>query len=407
MKQRTLSWSTRFLSTAGKATMIQSVLSPMPSFAMSAFELPLSLCKQIQSVLTRFWWDPRDGVKKICWVSSDKMVKPKDMGGLGFRDIQAFNHALLAKIGWRLLTKPDCLLAKVLLGKYCHKSSFLRTQQTSLMSHGWRGVLKGRDLLLNHLGKAIEDGESTSIWNDSWILPEEKLKPIGPVILQDRDLMVSDLLTRETREWNAALVENLLPELKEYILKLRPSVLGKGDSFIWPLQKSGDYSVKSGYYSTFLQDQTASNTNQGQQQKEWKKLIWSKPMAPKIKYFLWKVGSNALPTGENLMKRGLLVNTTCVRCGAPESIEHILFECQFAVDVWKLAPWDTPIDTSASTSFFEKLEASWNHRPISPYGFKGNAFPWLCWFIWTARNQLVFDSRPKSPEDTILQALLL
>ncbi|KAF3589449.1 hypothetical protein F2Q69_00029349 [Brassica cretica] len=51
--------------------------------------------------------------------------------------------------------------------------------------------------------------------------------------------MVSDLLTRETREWNIAKVENLLPELKSHILSLRPSILGSRDSFIWPLQRSG------------------------------------------------------------------------------------------------------------------------------------------------------------------------
>lgn len=80
MKQRSLNWSTQFLSTAGKATMIQSVLFPIPSFAMTCFELPVSLCKQIQYVLTRFWWDSTDGVKKICWTSWDKMTQPKSLG---------------------------------------------------------------------------------------------------------------------------------------------------------------------------------------------------------------------------------------------------------------------------------------------------------------------------------------
>ena len=86
-----------------------------------------SLCKRIQSVLTRFWWDSKDEVRKICWIYWDTLTQPKNLGRLGFCDIQAFNHALLAKIGWRLLTNPDCLLAKVLLGKYCHKTSFLKT----------------------------------------------------------------------------------------------------------------------------------------------------------------------------------------------------------------------------------------------------------------------------------------
>lgn len=213
MKQRAISYSSRFLSTAGKATMLQSVLSAIPSFAMTCFELPLSLCKRIESVLIRFWWDEKDGERKICWISWDKITQPKSLGGLGFRDIRDFNHALLAKIAWRILTAPDCLLARILLGKYCHKSSFLKVQAGSAISHGWRGVLAGRDLLLRHLGKAIGDGETTNLWTDSWIKPEENLKPIGPVFLLDKDLMVADILSRETKEWNRARIDNLLPEL--------------------------------------------------------------------------------------------------------------------------------------------------------------------------------------------------
>lgn len=172
------------------------------------------------------------------------------MRGLGFRDIRAFNHALLAKIGWKLLTKPDCLLARVLLGKYCHNTSFLKANARQAISHGWRGILAGRDLLLQHLGKAIGDGESTNLWSDSWIKPDTKLKPIGPVFFQDKDLMIADILTRESKEWNKARIANLFPELASHILSLRPSILGAKDTFTWPLHKTGNYTVKSGYYST-------------------------------------------------------------------------------------------------------------------------------------------------------------
>lgn len=72
---------------------------------------PSGLCKQIQSVLTRFWWDTPEGERKICWTSWDLLTRPKHLGGMGFRNIQIFNQALLAKIAWRLLTKPECLLA--------------------------------------------------------------------------------------------------------------------------------------------------------------------------------------------------------------------------------------------------------------------------------------------------------
>lgn len=92
MRLRCIGWSTRFLSTAGKATMLQAILSAIPTFAMTCFELPLSLCKRIQSILTRFWWDSTDGERKIGWIAWDKLTLPKASGGLGFRDVQTFNQ---------------------------------------------------------------------------------------------------------------------------------------------------------------------------------------------------------------------------------------------------------------------------------------------------------------------------
>ncbi|KAL1208232.1 putative mitochondrial protein [Cardamine amara subsp. amara] len=163
IRQKAISWSTRFLSGAGKITMIKAVLSAIPTYAMQCFKLPVSLCKRIQSVLTRFWWDANPEMKKMCWISWNRLAKPKAAGGLGFREIQSFNDALLGKLAWRLLTNPESLLAKLLNGKYCHDKTFLETQCQSTSSHGWRGILVGRDLIKMNLGKAIGDGKSTRI----------------------------------------------------------------------------------------------------------------------------------------------------------------------------------------------------------------------------------------------------
>ena len=108
----------------------------MPSYAMSCFKLPQSLCKQIHSVLTRFWWDQTPEVRHLCWVSWEKLTLPKSAGGLGFRDIEHFNDALLAKLTWRLLKHPDSLLGQTLLGKYCRHDSLLYCSSSGAMSHG-------------------------------------------------------------------------------------------------------------------------------------------------------------------------------------------------------------------------------------------------------------------------------
>ena len=116
IRQRAASRSSQFLSKAGKLTLLKAVLTAIPTHSMSCFQLSASICKRIQSVLTRYWWDSTEEKRKMCWVSWQKMTKPRASGGLGIRYIQLFNQALLAKQAWRILTAPGCLLARVLRG---------------------------------------------------------------------------------------------------------------------------------------------------------------------------------------------------------------------------------------------------------------------------------------------------
>lgn len=136
IKLKSVSWSTKFLSKAGTMVMLKSVLASMSTHSMSCFKLPQTLCDKIQSILTRFWWDNEPDKRKMSWISWTKMAKPKKKGGLGFRDITAFNDALLAKISWRILKNLSCLLARCLLGKYCQDSSFLSCKVAASASHG-------------------------------------------------------------------------------------------------------------------------------------------------------------------------------------------------------------------------------------------------------------------------------
>lgn len=69
IRQRSHSWTTRFLNAAGKHVLLKAVLAAMPTYAMSCFKLPVSLCKQIQTILTRFWWDVKPNIRKLAWVS--------------------------------------------------------------------------------------------------------------------------------------------------------------------------------------------------------------------------------------------------------------------------------------------------------------------------------------------------
>lgn len=185
----------------------------------------------------------------MCLVAWDKLTRPKALGGLGIRDIQVFHTALVAKQAWRIITNPDCLLARVVKGKYCTKAHFLNVPEAKSISHGWRGILAGRDLLATNLGKVIGNGEGTRVWKDPWLSTELPMVPIGSATETAQDLFVSDLMCRGRREWNTTRISSIIPPQMAQIIRIQPSITDAPDSYAWLANKSGTYSVKSGYYA--------------------------------------------------------------------------------------------------------------------------------------------------------------
>jgi len=121
-------WKSKFLSQAGKEILLKAVIQAIPSYSMSVFLLPMGLCKEINSMMQKFWWEHKENDSKIHWMSWKKLGFSKSKGGMGFRDLRCFNLALLAKQWWRLINDPSSLAGRILKAKYFSRDSFLEAK---------------------------------------------------------------------------------------------------------------------------------------------------------------------------------------------------------------------------------------------------------------------------------------
>lgn len=107
---------------------------------MSCFKLLGALCKDSNSVIRRFWWGIPKDRRGIFWRSWDKLCRPKDSGGLGFRDFEIFDQAMLAKQFWRIHLRPDSLIARIFKARYFPHGDIWRATVGSYPSFGWRSI---------------------------------------------------------------------------------------------------------------------------------------------------------------------------------------------------------------------------------------------------------------------------
>lgn len=94
----------------------------------------MGTCKEMERVISQFWWRGQLKTKWCHWVAWDKLTMGKKFDGLGFRDLIKFNLAMLPKISWRVLHNPNSVLGILLWDKYFPNSTFLEANKRSKLS---------------------------------------------------------------------------------------------------------------------------------------------------------------------------------------------------------------------------------------------------------------------------------
>ena len=393
-------WSERLLACAGREMLLKSVIQSIPTYSMSCFRLTKKVCKTLSSCMARYWWSSSLDKRSMHWVSWETLATPKARGGMGFRELELFNIALLGKHGWRFITNPNSLCARVMKTKYFPDVDFMQATTPSSASPIWRAITAGREALKVGLVKRVGDGSTINIWSDSWIPEARSLKPqFKPT---DTNLvMVTELIDQDSWTWRTDLVRStfIAPD-SEAILNIPLRNGGGEDQVAWNFENSGIYTVKSAYRSLVTQNEqralqggTTTGTSQTDE-RVWNSL-WKLKVLPKIRVFWWRVTRGILPDECTLQRRHIKESSRCNVCLAmDEDLMHALIHCSHAQRFWeeaqslfefrlpRLHPNTWARDILCDDRFTDQVRA----KIIS-----------VMWAIWHSRNRWTHDEETTDP----------
>ncbi|KAA3490640.1 reverse transcriptase [Gossypium australe] len=321
-------WSSRFLSQGGKEVFIKSVLQAIPTYAMSCFLFPNSLCGELEGTMAKFWWQKAHGKRGIHWCQWKYLCLPKDEGGLGFRSLAKFNVALLAKQGWRILMMPNSLVAKFLKAKYFPNTDFLNSRLGNNCSFTWKNIWAAKGVLSDGLCWKVGCGSDISVLNDSWIPDFNKARLLSCVNIL-HDFRVAELIDENSKKWKEELIHSTFsPGGANKILHIPLAEEAHDDIVAWSGTPSGEFTVRSAYKLLQCNEVDLRTYPLQTDYKKFYKKLWDLNLPSKIKIVIWRISWNYIPTRVNMQLRKLSNIRTCPRCGKEaETSSHVFREC--------------------------------------------------------------------------------
>lgn len=83
LQEKLLGWDKKKLSKGGKEVLLKSVAQTLPNYSMSVFLLPHDLCRDLEMLMTKYWW--RNDISKgnsIHWMCWNRLCVAKSNGGM-------------------------------------------------------------------------------------------------------------------------------------------------------------------------------------------------------------------------------------------------------------------------------------------------------------------------------------
>lgn len=151
-------WSSRHLSYAARAILINSVLLSLHSCWAQVFLIPKGVMKKIIQVCRAFLWDGRSVLSKASPIAWDKVYMPNKYGGLAVQACMKGNMAAIGKYVWQVSLKADMLWVKWVHCVYIKDKSWCDYSPPVDGSWCWKCICSVKDMM--------KDGFMQRRWGD-------------------------------------------------------------------------------------------------------------------------------------------------------------------------------------------------------------------------------------------------
>ncbi|XP_022841874.1 uncharacterized protein LOC111365549 [Olea europaea var. sylvestris] len=354
-------WKSSMFSQGGREILLKSVALAIPSYAMSCFKLPSTLCTELEKTMARFWWGQRKEERKIHWQSWNVMCKSKSFGGMGFKELQIFNMAMLGKQAWRLLHHTDRLVYRIFSARYFPHGNILKASIGCNPSYAWRGIWEAKNLLVLGGRWVVGNGNTIHILNDKWIPGIGYLR----------------------RELGTVLQQNHSQQLEG------------------PVSSLIDHNLSAyRFFKNCLAPDPGTSSRAAENKKFWD-TMWRLKIPQKVKIFAWRACQDSLPSKQNLVRRRVSIAPHCCFCNYPvEDLCHVLLHCP---SIYQLLTDRFPVlKTKAYLGGFMQAAIDILTK-VSKDAL--SEFLLITWGFWFRRNKMVHDQLHLSPQQIIATAL--
>jgi len=142
----------------------------------------------------------------------EKLSTPKIHGGMGFKDLFAFNLAMLGKQGWKFITEPDSLVARNFKARYFPSASYL----TATVGHNpiyiWRSIMGARFIVREGARWSIGSGATIPILIEPWLPNGEFIGNDIPGAHFVHNFIVNSLMNLYDKSWNEQVVRQVFSD---------------------------------------------------------------------------------------------------------------------------------------------------------------------------------------------------